>query len=77
MASNFPALDQLGETSRARLEQALDTFVPGLAPAQVIVVHGRQVIVDQRIGMDQLHSGGGHVGFAGFGAGQLGSAIDQ
>ena len=33
MASNFPALDQLGETSRARLEQALDTFVPAISAA--------------------------------------------
>ena len=33
MASNFPALDQLGETSRARLEQALDTFVPTISAA--------------------------------------------
>ena len=33
MPSNFPALDQLGETSRARLEQALDTFVPAASAA--------------------------------------------
>ncbi|MDF1822983.1 MAG: polyprenyl synthetase family protein [Alcanivoracaceae bacterium] len=33
MASNFPALDQLGETSRARLEQALATFVPAASAA--------------------------------------------
>ena len=31
----------------------------GDAPAQVVVVHRRQVVVDERIGMDHLHRRGG------------------
>ena len=33
-----------------------------LATAQVVVVHGRQVVVDQGIGVDQLHRTGGAIG---------------
>lgn len=33
-----------------------------LATAQVVVVHCRQVVVDQRVGMDQLHRAGRGVG---------------
>ena len=33
--------------------------VGGTAAAQVVVVHGRQVVVDQRIGMDHLERAGG------------------
>ena len=34
----------------------------GLAATQVVVVHGRQIVVHQRIGMDQLDRAGGAVG---------------
>ena len=42
-------------------------FVPGLmdrwhAPAQVVVIHGRQVVMDQRIGVQAFDGGGGAVG---------------
>ncbi len=33
----------------------IGTVTAGLAASQVIVVHGRQVIVDQRVGMDQFN----------------------
>ncbi|CAN4032121.1 aminoacyl-tRNA hydrolase, partial [Dysosmobacter welbionis] len=38
---------------------AVDLVVGGLAPAQVVVVHAGQVIVDQGVGVDQLQ-GAGH-----------------
>ncbi len=36
----------------------------GLAPAQIIVVHGRQVVMDQGIGVDHLQGAGHRQGFA-------------
>jgi hypothetical protein len=46
-----------------------------MPPAQVVVVHGRQIIMDQGIGVDHLQSAGHGQGFAGvaaygFGPGQ-------
>ena len=37
----------------------------GLAPAQVVVVHAGQVVVDQRIAVQHLHGGGKLVGSGG------------
>ena len=39
----------------------VDLVVGGLAPAEVVIVHAGQVIVDQGVGVDHLHcAGGGH-----------------
>ena len=43
----------------------------GLASPQDVVVHARQVVVDQRIGVDELHGDGGVIDKTGVGAPKL------
>ncbi|MNC50243.1 hypothetical protein D3C75_994730 [compost metagenome] len=57
------ALQAIASEDRAGLVKGL---VGGrLTTAQVVIVHGRQVVVHQRIGMDQLDGAGGTIGLLG------------
>jgi hypothetical protein len=38
---------------------AVDLVVGGMPAAEVVVVHGRQVVVDERVGVDALQRAGG------------------
>ncbi len=49
----------------------------GLATAQRVVIHARQVVVDQRIRVNQLHRGGGSVDGIGIGVRDLARGIRQ
>ena len=49
----------------------------GLAPAQVVVVHRRQVVVDQGVGVDQLHRHRRHVGLFQAAAGEPAGGVHQ
>ena len=56
----------------------VEGLVAGQAPpAQVVVVHGREVVVDQRIGVDQLDGAGGAVHHLGCQADGAGGGVDQ
>ena len=62
---------QQGITGQNRLGLAVHLVVGGPATAQVVVVHGGQVVMDERHGVDHLHRhrrGHGQIGVA---AGQL------
>ncbi len=44
-----------GVPRQHRIGVAEDHMVGGLAPAQVVVVHAGQIVMDQRIGVQHLH----------------------
>jgi len=46
-------------------------------PAHVVVVHGRQIVVDERIGMDELETGGKRHDACPLGAEQFGKGQAQ
>ncbi|MCY1450678.1 hypothetical protein D9M71_675040 [compost metagenome] len=48
-----------------------------LAATQVVVVHGRQIVVHQRIGVDQLHRAGRAIGLLGLAAQGFARSVGQ
>ena len=62
VADQLEGLGQQGVTGQDGDSFAEDLVVGGIAAPEVVIVHGRQVVVDQGIGVDHLHGAGGWQG---------------
>ena len=64
--------------ARQQRQRFAEDLVAGRAPApQIIVVHARQVVMNQRIGVDQFDSAADDVEVFRRGAGQLASSVGE
>ena len=55
---HLEGLGKQGIASQDRVRFPVQPVAGRYSPAKVIIIHGRQVIVDQRVGMDHLHGRG-------------------